>query len=74
MRGGGAQQLNYDTAGGGAGEASSGINSAFRGVNVTYHQKACGRKGKMILLSEEPALQGGRKGGNHDSGLLLYLA
>lgn len=41
-----AQQLNYDAAGGGAGEASGGINSTFRGVNMTHHQRRTEEKEK----------------------------
>lgn len=49
-----ARQLNYDAAGGGVGEASRGINSTFREVNVTHHQRYIEEKEKNILLSEEP--------------------
>lgn len=41
-----AQQLNYDAAGGGAVEASRGINSTFRGVNMTHHQRRTEEKEK----------------------------
>lgn len=43
-----AQQLNYDAAGGGDGEASSGINSTFRGVNVRHHQRRVEEKEKWF--------------------------
>lgn len=58
-----AQQLNNNAAGGRTGEASSGINSTFRGVNVPNHQRCVRGKGKMILLSEELEWCGGRMGG-----------
>lgn len=41
-----AQQLNYDAAGGGVREASSGISSTFRGVIVTHHQRCVEEKEK----------------------------
>lgn len=45
-----AQQLNNNAAGGGTGEASSGINSTFRGVNVPNHQSCVEENEKLVCF------------------------
>lgn len=47
-----APQLNYDAQGWGGGGPSSEINSAFRGVNVTHHQRPREAKKKWFCCQD----------------------